>query len=746
MHAPPSMKAAVVSFLFSSVVASADLLLKPGDAMIRSESGQPGLAFSNNPVARLAHWSSIDSTPVWGVEVSKPVTLEIVVFQGYDGPEGNTYTLSVGPHQLAGAVHPTGDWHAPVEVSLGKIELPAGKHDLRITPEKLVHRAVMDLHGVKLVGDTGGVRNIPPSPPPANPFKGPGKGEKLTETHPALAIRNITPPGIDATIGGIAFLPDGTMLASTWDYTGSVYRISGYESGDPDKLKVSLFADGLLEPLGIAVAGERIFVGQKHELTELIDRDRDGVADEHRCVSDAWPVSSNFHLFTFGPAYHAGKLYLNLAVSINPGGATTVGQPKDRGTCIAVDPDTGDYEVIAAGLRTPNGIHIDDEGRIFASDNQGDYLPANKIIHVKKGRFYHNQYQPRHPWSEREVSPPLVWLPQNEIGNSPTQPHLVPASWGPYAGQLLFGDIHYGGIQRAFLDEVDGELQGAAFRFSGGLLGGVNRLAFDGKGNLYAGIAGRGGNWGTGQKQGLQKLTFQHDRLPFEMLAVRARSNGLEIEFTQALAAGHGWDPNGYRLDTWTYRPDANYGGPKVNESKLQAKSASVSADRRRVFLEIPDLTAGNVVRLLLHGGIQSEAGLSAHAAEVFYTLNRIPAGKPGAILAPPADFVKIDAVTNSELPRHLRVHQTYCISCHSIDGSPLVGPTFKGLMGKTQKVIRSGSTVEVTVDRDYILRGLVQTAAEFPEGFQPIMPESLHEALGKEDIEAVVDWIATLK
>ncbi|MDP4647181.1 MAG: hypothetical protein NWR51_00750 [Akkermansiaceae bacterium] len=579
------------------------------------------------------------------------------------------------------------------------------------------------------------------------PFEGPGKGQKLTEAHPAAIIKNLTPPGIESKIGGIAFRPDGTMVVSTWEYTGSVYFITGYESGNPADLKISLFADGLLEPLGIATVGERIFIAQKHELTELIDHDGNGIADEHRCVSDAWPVSSNFHLFTFGPAYYDGKLYLNLAISINPGGATTIGQPKDRGTTIAVDPETGTYEVIAAGLRTPNGLHINDKGDIFVADNQGDYLPANKIMHIKQGRFYENKYEPPHPLSEQKSSPPLVWLPQNEIGNSPTQPVTLPPSWGAYAGQLVHGDIHYGGLQRTFIDEVDGELQGAVFRFSGGLLGGTNRLAFDSEDRLYVGISGNHGNWGIDERQGIQQITFDPTKAPFEMLAIRAMNNGLEIEFTHPLAQGHGWDPDAYRLDTWSYKPTSKYGGPKIDETALKATSASVSEDRRRVFLEIPGLPPGNVVRTVLHSALHSESGQPAHAAEAFYTLNRIPTDRPGTITPPPANFVTIDAITEPDLPRHIVTYNTYCISCHSTDGSPLVGPSFKGLPGKTQKVTRKdGTTATITVDRDYILRGITDTTAEYPEGFQPIMPETLHQAIDPKDIQSVVDWITTLK
>ena len=47
---------------------------------------------------------------------------------------------------------------------------------------------------------------------------------------------------------------------------------------------------------------------------------------------------------------------------------------------------------------------------------------------------------------------------------------------GPYKGQMLHGDVTHGGIKRDFLEMVNGEYQGAVFRFTQGLAAGVNRL------------------------------------------------------------------------------------------------------------------------------------------------------------------------------------------------------------------------------------------------------------------------------
>jgi cytochrome c len=62
------------------------------------------------------------------------------------------------------------------------------------------------------------------------------------------------------------------------------------------------------------------------------------------------------------------------------------------------------------------------------------------------------------------------------------------------------------------------------------------------------------------------------------MLAVRAKSDGLEIEFTEPLREGDGWDPNDWEIKQWRYVPTKEYGGPKVDLETLKVLSASVSS------------------------------------------------------------------------------------------------------------------------------------------------------------------------
>ncbi|MFN0007439.1 MAG: family 16 glycoside hydrolase [Planctomycetota bacterium] len=465
----------------------------------------------------------------------------------------------------------------------------------------------------------------------------PGDGQPLADVHPSLDLATVRPEGFEPKVGGIAWLPDGRMLVSTWDAAGCVYVLDGVQGDDFAKITAKRFAAGLAEPLGLATVGARIFVLQKQELTELVDRDSDGVADEYRCVASGWNVTANFHEFAFGLVAKDGWLYFNLAIAIDPGGKSTQPQVHDRGEAIRVRIEDGAVERVAHGLRTPNGIGLGPGGEIFLTDNQGDWLPSSKLLRLEKDAFYGSRAVLLEAAAELPVAPPVLWLPQDEIGNSPGNPALIPEGWGPYSGQLCHGDVTHGGVQRDFLEVIDGVWQGAVLRWTQGLEAGVNRISFGPDRALYVGGIGSTGNWGQEGKQrfGLQRLRYS-GRPAFEILALRAKSDGFEIEFTEPLAAGVGWEPENWRVEQWRYVPTTKYGGPKVDPEVLPVARASVSVDRRKVSLRLDGLKEGHVVYLHVVGPVVSDSGRGLWSTEAWYTLNRIPKSNPLVLADPP--------------------------------------------------------------------------------------------------------------
>jgi len=63
------------------------------------------------------------------------------------------------------------------------------------------------------------------------------------------------------------------------------------------------------------------------------------------------------------------------------------------------------------------------------------------------------------------------------------------------------------------------------------------------------------------------------------------------------------------------------------------------------------------------------------------------------------------------------------CVACHSSNGTKLIGPSFKGLFGKTEIVFSGGAEREIVVDEAYLRQSISEPAKDIVKGFQPLMP-----------------------
>ena len=79
------------------------------------------------------------------------------------------------------------------------------------------------------------------------------------------------------------------------------------------------------------------------------------------------------------------------------------------------------------------------------------------------------------------------------------------------------------------------------------------------------------------------------------------------------------------------------------------------------------------------------------------------------------------------------------CITCHTLDGSKLVGPSWKGIYGKQEQT--SGG--EVTVDDAYLKESIVTPLAKVVTGYPPAMPP---QELTEIQIQSVILFIKAQK
>ena len=86
------------------------------------------------------------------------------------------------------------------------------------------------------------------------------------------------------------------------------------------------------------------------------------------------------------------------------------------------------------------------------------------------------------------------------------------------------------------------------------------------------------------------------------------------------------------------------------------------------------------------------------------------------------------------------------CFACHTIDGTKLVGPSFKGIWGEEQTVVTGKETRKVTVDEEYIKRSIYDPNADVVEGFMKGLMVSYQGQLSEDDIANIIEYLKTVK
>ena len=82
------------------------------------------------------------------------------------------------------------------------------------------------------------------------------------------------------------------------------------------------------------------------------------------------------------------------------------------------------------------------------------------------------------------------------------------------------------------------------------------------------------------------------------------------------------------------------------------------------------------------------------------------------------------------------------CTQCHSVDGTKLIGPSLKGLLGATRGFTDGSSLV---ADENYIRESILNPQAKLVAGFEPVMP-TFRGRLKDREITAIIAYIKSLE
>lgn len=84
------------------------------------------------------------------------------------------------------------------------------------------------------------------------------------------------------------------------------------------------------------------------------------------------------------------------------------------------------------------------------------------------------------------------------------------------------------------------------------------------------------------------------------------------------------------------------------------------------------------------------------------------------------------------------------CNACHTLDGTPGVGPSWQGLFG-SQNALADGGTV--TADEAYITESILNPNAKIVEGYAPnLMPQNFGERVNEAQIQDLIEFIKSLQ
>ncbi len=482
---------------------------------------------------------------------------------------------------------------------------------------------------------------------------GTGDGPYLADE---ITLPDDNPYGSWLRPGGHDFFPNGD--AALVNISGDVWLVGGLDE-KLEHVKWKRFATGLFQPLGCKIVDGKVYVLGRDQITRLHDLNGDGEADFYECFNNDCVVTENYHEFALDlQTDAAGNFYYGKGSPWEPTNTSP-----HQGTMLRVSKDGSKLDIIATGLRAPNGLGMGPKDFLTCSDNQGHWMPANRLNIIKQGGFYgmtpaahkvlhfkaadgtefdanpsseeaRKEFKTNFWGNAQTPTPttgydlPLLWMPQ-AVDNSPGGEVWVEGKkWGPWEGRMLHMSYGHCTLYGVSMETVDGVAQGAVIKFPFKFPSGIMRGRFNPKdGQLYM----SGLNvWQSDASKfgGFSRVRYTGGPvvMPTDVNVLR---DGLALHFTGALDEKSATDPQNYNIERWNYKWTGAYGSPDIKPSDgkngkdaVTVEKITLSADKKTLTFSIPDIAP--VMQMRLKFKIQSADGKPVEQ-EIHNTIHRVP-------------------------------------------------------------------------------------------------------------------------
>jgi cytochrome c oxidase subunit II len=91
-------------------------------------------------------------------------------------------------------------------------------------------------------------------------------------------------------------------------------------------------------------------------------------------------------------------------------------------------------------------------------------------------------------------------------------------------------------------------------------------------------------------------------------------------------------------------------------------------------------------------------------------------------------------------------VRQLGCNACHSLDGTKIVGPSYRGLFGNEVTVITDGKERTIIADEEYLRRSILEPNADIVKGYNRGLMLSYKDQISGDELEQIIEYIKTLQ
>ena len=412
---------------------------------------------------------------------------------------------------------------------------------------------------------------------------GAGSGPYLVDTIPVPVENPFNSP---MYLSGVAFFENGDAAVAT--FFGDLWLVKGIND-DLKTITWRRIAQGINQPLGLEIVDGKIHAICKDQISIYHDLNGDEEIDYFENFCNSFRTSAGGHDYNTGLQLDArGNFYF----------AT-----KHDGVH-RVSPDGKQVDILADGLRNPNGIGVAPDGRVWVTPQEGQWNPASQVFHVKQGDYYGFQYHTQN----KEIEPATVYVPRGIDNSTGGQLYITTDRWGPMKDQVIsfsFGtNTHY-----LVLEDMSGpQAQGAVVPLDGDFISGIHRGRVHPINEQVYVVGSQG--WGTySQTDGSFERIRYTGKPVYYPIGFQIFQNGIRVDFDHKLSKKDVESVKKVFAQQWQYIYTMGYGSPEFSirdpeqfgHDPLNITSAHVVGDGKSLFVEIPDIVPAMTIHLRMH-------------------------------------------------------------------------------------------------------------------------------------------------